>query len=171
VPRDDQVAVRAGRRFLPRIQRHRLARVEHLSVPAGESCRLESVRRGVLDGLQLRPAVRRRPGAGEVELRVRASGLNFKDVLSALAMYPGDAGPLGSECAGEVVAVGAGVTGLTQGDAVIAFAPGSFARYVTTSAELVGASRPADFEAGRCRSPSSRRAMRWPGAARPGGAS
>jgi acyl transferase domain-containing protein len=145
--RDDQVALRAGRRFLPRIHRRRSTRVERLSVPDSESICLESGQRGVLDRLELRPAARRRPGAGEVELRVHASGLNFKDVLSALGMYPGDAGPLGSECAGEVVAVGAGVTTLKEGDAVIAFAPGSFARFVTTRADYV-VPKPAalDFE-------------------------
>ena len=35
------------------------------------------------------------PAAGEVEIRVHATGLNFKDVLNTLGMYPGDAGPLG----------------------------------------------------------------------------
>ena len=42
--------------------------------------------------------LRRRPaaGAGEVRVGVRAAGLNFRDVLIALGMYPGDA-PLGSE--------------------------------------------------------------------------
>ena len=70
---------------------------------------------GTLDGLELRAIERRPPGPGEVEIEVRAVGLNFKDVLNALGLYPGDPGPLGSECAGVVTAVGPGVQGLAPG--------------------------------------------------------
>jgi polyketide synthase 12/myxalamid-type polyketide synthase MxaB len=80
---------------------------------------------------------RRAPGHGEVEIEVRAIGLNFKDVLSALSLYPGDPGPLGSECAGVVTAVGGGVEGLATGMPVVAIAAGSFATHVTTPADLV----------------------------------
>ncbi|MBQ1071451.1 zinc-binding dehydrogenase, partial [Micromonospora sp. D75] len=45
--------------------------------------------------------------------------------------------PLGGECAGRVTALGAGVTGLSVGDAVMAVAPSSMAAYTTTRAELV----------------------------------
>jgi myxalamid-type polyketide synthase MxaB len=41
-----------------------------------------------------------------VEIRVVATGLNFRDVLNALGMYPGDPGPLGNECAGVITAIG-----------------------------------------------------------------
>jgi len=51
-----------------------------------------------------------------VEIRVHATGLNFRDVLNALDMYPGDPGPLGGECAGEITAVGKNVTELKVGD-------------------------------------------------------
>jgi NADPH:quinone reductase-like Zn-dependent oxidoreductase/NAD(P)-dependent dehydrogenase (short-subunit alcohol dehydrogenase family)/acyl carrier protein len=74
---------------------------------------------------------------------VRASGLNFKDVLNALDMYPGDAGPLGSECAGTVVAVGAGVEDLAVGTEVVAIAAGCLGTHVTTGAALVVAKPPA----------------------------
>jgi hypothetical protein len=51
-----------------------------------------------LDGMQ--------PGPGEVLLSVKAVGLNFRDVLNVLGMYPGDPGPPGSDCSGVVLAVG-----------------------------------------------------------------
>ena len=86
---------------------------------------------GTLDGLELRPLERRPPGPGEVEIEVQAVGLNFKDVLNALDLYPGDPGPLGSECAGVVTAVGPGVQGLAPGAPVVAVAAGSFATHVT----------------------------------------
>ncbi|MHB1329952.1 MAG: acyltransferase domain-containing protein, partial [Gemmatimonadales bacterium] len=92
---------------------------------------------GVLENLDVAVENRRRPGAGEVEIEVRAAGLNFRDVLNALGMYPGDAGPLGSECSGLIVGVGEGVEGLSPGDRVVAFAAESIASHVTTSAQLV----------------------------------
>ncbi|WP_120313896.1 type I polyketide synthase, partial [Mycobacterium alsense] len=46
-----------------------------------------------------------------------AAGVNFRDVLVALGMYPG-AAELGAEGAGVVVELGRGVTGLSVGDAV-----------------------------------------------------
>src|SRR5439155_16199157 len=67
----------------------------------------------------------------------RAAGLNFRDVLNALGVYEGPPGPLGSECAGHVVAVGEGVEDLEVGQAVVALSGGSFRTYVTTAAELV----------------------------------
>ncbi len=36
------------------------------------------------------------PGPGEVRLRVLATGVNFRDVLNVLGMYPGDPGPVAS---------------------------------------------------------------------------
>ena len=51
-------------------------------------------------------------------MAVAAVGVNFRDVLVALGMYPGG-GELGAEGAGMVVEVGPGVTGFAVGDAVM----------------------------------------------------
>ncbi|MFX0581077.1 type I polyketide synthase, partial [Nocardia nepalensis] len=48
-----------------------------------------------------------------------AVGVNFRDVLVALGMYPGQNPSLGGEGAGVVLEVGAGVTDLAAGDAVL----------------------------------------------------
>jgi acyl transferase domain-containing protein/D-arabinose 1-dehydrogenase-like Zn-dependent alcohol dehydrogenase len=90
-----------------------------------------------LDSLELRPVPRRPPGPGEVEIRVLATALNFRDVLTVLGIQPGEAGPLGNECAGRIVAVGAGVEGLRPGDEVVAIAQGSFATLLTADARCV----------------------------------
>jgi len=42
------------------------------------------------------------------QVSVRAVGLNFRDVLNILGMYPGDPGDPGGDCAGVVAAVGPG---------------------------------------------------------------
>ena len=39
---------------------------------------------------------------------MQAVGLNFRDVLNILGMYPGDPGDPGGDCAGVVTAVGPG---------------------------------------------------------------
>ena len=52
----------------------------------------------------------------EVLLRVHAVGVNFRDVLNVLGMYPGDPGAPGADCAGVVIAVGSAVHGLRTGD-------------------------------------------------------
>lgn len=65
------------------------------------------------------------PGAGEVVVRVDAAGINFRDVLAALAVVDGSP-DAGQECAGRVVAVGPGVRRVAVGDPVVAFHPGGF---------------------------------------------
>ncbi len=86
---------------------------------------------GALDALALETSVRRPPAAGEIEIAISATGLNFLDVLKALGAYPGlEPGALialGGECVGRVVAIGTGVSDFTVGDRVVAITP-SFAR-------------------------------------------
>ncbi|MEE8525458.1 MAG: polyketide synthase dehydratase domain-containing protein, partial [Thermoanaerobaculia bacterium] len=137
--REDQVAFRGDQRHVARLARWSSAdgRGSHrLELPDGPF-RLEISDRGTLDNLAFQPASRRSPGSGEVEIRVRAAGLNFRDVLNVLGMYPGDPGPPGLECAGEVVAIGDAVEDLEVGDAVLGIAPQCFSDFATTRAPLV----------------------------------
>ncbi|PSC74792.1 Polyketide synthase [Micractinium conductrix] len=60
------------------------------------------------------------PAPGTVKLCVRAVGLNFRDVLNVLGMYPGDPGPPGADFAGVVAAAGPGVHTMAAGEAVFA---------------------------------------------------
>lgn len=63
------------------------------------------------------------PGEGEVRIRVRAAGINFADVLARLGLYPDAPKPpmvVGYEVAGNIDAVGRDVTGLGEGDRVVA---------------------------------------------------
>ncbi|CAM5289781.1 Carrier domain-containing protein OS=Streptomyces antimycoticus OX=68175 GN=SSPO_011710 PE=4 SV=1 [Streptomyces antimycoticus] len=63
--------------------------------------------KGTLENLALLPSpdVTEELGATEIRVALRAAGLNFRDVLNALGMYPGEAGPLGGEGAGVVTEV------------------------------------------------------------------
>jgi NADPH2:quinone reductase len=60
------------------------------------------------------------PGSGQVRIRQRAAGLNFIDVYHRTGLYalPSLPAIIGSEGAGDVVAVGEGVSGLAAGDRV-----------------------------------------------------
>lgn len=133
---EDRIAFRGGSRYVARLARSVEKTGHKMKVP-DQPYMLDITERGILDNLIFKPTPRRTPGPGEVEIRVRATGLNFRDVLKGLGMYPGPLGPFGDECAGDVVAVGEGVTHLQVGDAVFGMASGSFSRYVTTTADFV----------------------------------
>ncbi|MEG3898424.1 MULTISPECIES: zinc-binding dehydrogenase [unclassified Microcoleus] len=95
---------------------------------------------GLLDTLIFRPIPRQKPGVGEVEIEVIATGLNFKEVLLALGLVPVPTDfnfKFGLECVGKITALGKGVDGLALGDEVIAFGTSCFSRFITTSAQLV----------------------------------
>ena len=81
---------------------------------------------GVLTEFARSPVERAAPGPGEVEIQVQVTGLNFRDVLCTLGMYPGEFGALGAECAGVVTRTGEGVEKLEPGDKVMAVARGGF---------------------------------------------
>lgn len=77
------------------------------------------------------------PGPGEVLIRVGAAGVNFADVMQTRGTYAGGPRPpyiAGFEAAGEVVALGPGVTGIEPGAHVIGTGPGAFAEYVVLPA-------------------------------------
>ncbi|MEU4254231.1 SDR family NAD(P)-dependent oxidoreductase, partial [Amycolatopsis sp. NPDC026612] len=92
-----------------------------LSLPGTPAWRLTMVHQGSVDGVSLEPcdADQAELGPREVRVAVRAAGLNFRDVLTVLGMYPGDAGPLGAEAMGVVAEVGTEVTGVTVGERVM----------------------------------------------------
>jgi NADPH:quinone reductase-like Zn-dependent oxidoreductase len=54
------------------------------------------------------------PAPGEVLLSVKAVGINFRDVLNVLGMYPGDPGAPGSDAVGVVMAAGVKPDSLTH---------------------------------------------------------
>ncbi|HEX5866615.1 MAG TPA: alcohol dehydrogenase catalytic domain-containing protein, partial [Beijerinckiaceae bacterium] len=74
-----------------------------------------------------------RPGEGELLVRVRAAGVNRPDILQRLGHYPPPPGApdiLGLEIAGEVAAVGAGVSRFSVDQEVMGLvAGGGYAEY------------------------------------------
>jgi NADPH2:quinone reductase len=78
------------------------------------------------------------PGPGQAKIRHRAVGLNYIDVYHRTGLYPQPSLPftLGTEGAGEVIAVGEGVTEVAPGDRVAyASVVGAYAEERLISAE------------------------------------
>ncbi len=121
---EPQVALRAGEALLARLAPAEgagtLAAPEGpWTLAAGEDGTLESL------SLAVAPEMAAAPGEGQVRVGVRAAGLNFRDVLIALGVYPGG-GAIGGEGVGTVRAVGPGVEGLAVGDRVMGLLDGGF---------------------------------------------
>ncbi|MFQ5794227.1 MAG: type I polyketide synthase [Candidatus Bipolaricaulia bacterium] len=152
--RENQIALRGDVRYVARLvqaakepqasdqesESVSVSAQERLLVPQTGPFHLEPSATGILDELTLKPSTHRAPGPGEVEIEVRATGLNFRDVMKAMGIYPtgrDDILWLGDECAGEIVSVGAGVDDFQTGDEVIAVAPAAFGRFTTTPAAFV----------------------------------
>ena len=139
---EDQVALRDTGRYVPRIVRNVPEDHSEANIVAttNESFRLEVTTPGILDDLVLRLNNRSKPGPGEVEIKVRAAGLNFRDVLIAMDLLPPvikGSLDIGWECVGTIVAIGENVENVQVGDDVIAIAPSCFGTYVTTVSSLV----------------------------------
>lgn len=108
-----------------------------------EAVRLLPGAQGALAGFDWTQSARRAPGAGEIEIEIAASGLNFRDVMLASGLLDDDvlddgmAGAVfGFECAGRVLRVGEGIGHLQTGDAVMGFGRESFATHLTADARV-----------------------------------
>ncbi|MEV6776835.1 SDR family NAD(P)-dependent oxidoreductase [Streptomyces syringium] len=83
------------------------------------------------------------PAANEVVIEVRASSLNYHDVMVAAGLLPVGADgeetrpALGMDCAGIVTTVGKGVSAFTPGDRVYGLAFGSLSSHAVVDADFV----------------------------------
>jgi acyl transferase domain-containing protein/NADPH:quinone reductase-like Zn-dependent oxidoreductase/acyl carrier protein len=116
----------------------RLARSTVPDLPDG-NWRLAAERPGTLEGLAFvaSDAADRPVGEDEVRVAVHAAGLNFRDVLITLGMYPDPVPPLGSEGAGVVIEVRREVSDLAVGDRVMGLMADSFSQTAITDRRLL----------------------------------
>lgn len=138
-----EVAFREGVRHVARLEAGADPGAPVLDLPTDTPWRLAIAEYGSLERITAVPLAVAPPAAGEVQLEVAAAPLNFKDVLFTLGLLKDFTGisrgldqPLGLECAGRVVAVGAGVTTHAVGDAVMCAVPGAMASHVNVAADL-----------------------------------
>ncbi|TVP70860.1 MAG: SDR family NAD(P)-dependent oxidoreductase [Rhodobacteraceae bacterium] len=141
---ETEVQLCGGHRYVNRERLTTLAdEARHAGLTATDYA-LDFVPQGGLDSLHLRELTRNAPQGDQIEIAVKAAGLNFRDVLWCMGMLPEEAvehgfsGPtIGMECAGIVTRVGPEVTHVSPGDRVMAFASSCFATHVTTAAKSV----------------------------------
>ncbi|WP_103671006.1 type I polyketide synthase, partial [Mycobacterium marinum] len=120
---EPQLVVRAGDVYAARLARGRAA----LRTPdAGQGWQLAATGGGTFDDVVLEPCPRSDEplAVGQVRVALAALGVNFRDVLVVLGLYPGNKPTLGGEGAGVVVEVGPGVSGLEPGDRVLGLMSG-----------------------------------------------
>jgi acyl transferase domain-containing protein/NADPH:quinone reductase-like Zn-dependent oxidoreductase/short-subunit dehydrogenase/acyl carrier protein len=131
---EPQVVLRDGKPHVPRLR----PVGPHDALPETGAWRLDVHERGTLDNLVLAESTEAvaalRPG--QVRVAIRAAGVNFRDVLITLGMYPGE-GYIGSEGAGVVLETGEGVTGLRPGDRVFGLVDHAFGPVAVTDHRYV----------------------------------
>ncbi|MGY0055446.1 SDR family NAD(P)-dependent oxidoreductase [Streptomyces sp. LZ34] len=116
---EPQVAIRVGHPHVARLVRADTRDALPTPPQGSGGWRLDCVEAGTLQGLApVASSAGTAPlGPRQVRIEVRAAGVNFRDVLVALGMVPGQRG-LGSEGAGVVLEVGPEVADLAPGDRV-----------------------------------------------------
>ncbi|SPM31688.1 type I polyketide synthase [Mycobacterium terramassiliense] len=132
---EPELAVRQGKFLAPRLLQW--SRSGHLTIPRAADYVLAPTERGAIDNLRLTETEVSPPEDGYVQVRVEAAGLNFRDVLNVLGLYPGDPGPIGGDFAGVVTELGGGVTGLEVGQRVYGFMQGAFSSRFNVPAQLL----------------------------------
>jgi len=124
----------SGTGYLPTMERNSAAMkvppaFQLLPLPRGSLSSLKAVKLGDISANSL-PTDR-------VILAVKSVGLNFRDVLNVLGMYPGDPGPPGGDCAGVVVKTPDDGCGLVVGQPVFGLAAGSLGSHVVASSKTL----------------------------------
>lgn len=147
---EDEIALRGDHRYVHRLVKSRGYRpLKEKEAPY----EVAVDRSGGRYALSFLEKTRKKPGPGEVELKVHAVGLgssNFPWAAGAgdeLELRPEQSPGFGMVCSGSVVAVGKGVKDLGVGDEVMGLVPHSLTNYAVASAErLVGKPRGLSLE-------------------------
>ena len=120
---EDELVIRGGVAYAPRLRPLQSApKKTPYRIVAGAERTIESLRTETLE--------RREPAAGEIEIEVIATGLNFRDTFNATGRLDG---PLGYECSG---IVSKGNASLAEGTPVMALARNSLASHVIVDARF-----------------------------------
>ncbi|MEV0391474.1 zinc-binding dehydrogenase, partial [Nonomuraea sp. NPDC050643] len=115
---EPQTAIRHGQPHTPRLTR--TTTTHTLTPPNTPSWHLHTTQPGTIDNLTLTPnTTTTQPlQPGQIRITVHAAGLNFRDALMTLGMYPGPTA-LGGEAAGTILETAPDVHTLHPGDKVM----------------------------------------------------
>ncbi|WP_417282112.1 amino acid adenylation domain-containing protein [Antrihabitans spumae] len=120
---EPQLAIRRGGASAPRLVRGQLDTVTGAELAGSGDWRLQTLGLGTLDRANLAvvpsPESERELEAGEVRVSIRATGVNFRDIMIALGLYADPRAGIGGEGAGVVIEVAPDVTSLSPGDRVM----------------------------------------------------
>jgi acyl transferase domain-containing protein len=150
-PPEDEIAYRNGERFANQLQPANPDGLPLRTVPktqlAGASFELRTTEPGSLDGLAWVEAPAAEPAAHEIEIEVRAVGINFRDVLKALDIYPlapTEPRSFGDEVSGVITRVGTDVKEFKAGDEVVAISSHGFGNRIRV-ASVLAAKKPVNL--------------------------
>ncbi len=114
--RETEIVLRGAHRYVSRVTPHRPMQ----AVDAKDaSYMLRQTARPAPADLAFRENILPPPGPDEVQMRVRATGINYKDFALLTGMVDADMGEMGLEGAGEILAVGKNIKKFAPGDAVL----------------------------------------------------
>ncbi|MBF6434848.1 type I polyketide synthase [Nocardia cyriacigeorgica] len=159
----DEVLLRDGTRWAPVVTKPLPDRLEELdaTTPLTDpeaNFALDIPRNRLLSALAWRECPRTAPGAGQIEVRMRVIGLNYKDPLKIIGLLgerelaPTYFGTVpGMEGVGTVVRVGDGVDDVAVGDLVAVASKGMMRRYAVVDRQLAVV-LPADTDPAHCTS-------------------
>jgi NADPH:quinone reductase-like Zn-dependent oxidoreductase len=85
---------------------------------------------------------------------IKAVGLNFRDLLNVLGMYPGDPGPPGGDCAGIILDAGR-ASGHDVGDWVFGIAPGCLGTAISANGQTLAPMPPTLSPEAACSVPTT----------------
>ncbi|MDR3569718.1 MAG: type I polyketide synthase [Syntrophobacteraceae bacterium] len=140
------VITASGERFVPRlhIQPPPEDSADRAQDPGDSALRLGFDHPGQLKNLRWKRSPWRAPESGEVEIDVRATGLNFRDFMFSIGLLPdeavanGFAGPtLGLEFSGVIAKVGRGAGEFLPGERVMGFSPSCFSNRLLVDSNCI----------------------------------
>jgi len=131
---EDEIVLRADRRYICRVAEHKNIRPAD---GADAAYTLALAKQAVPARLVYQETELAPPGPGEVQLRTKALGLNFKDFAGLSGLVDNPDGILGLEGAGVVTAVGEGVDRLALGDAVFGPIDNGLSSPINTAAAVL----------------------------------
>lgn len=141
---EEEVVLTPQGRFVPRMA-EAVADHAQSGMGSGGGAVLGFESPGSLRNLKWMPLEDRALAEDEVEIEPVATGLNFRDVMYAMGLLSDEAveagfagATIGMELSGRITRVGRDVTDFAPGDAVLGFAPASFATRVRTRGAAIG---------------------------------
>lgn len=127
-----------GQRFAPRLRRETLSLLEESAKTKLISLGFELP--GQLRNLQWQSRPTKTLNEDEVEIEVKATGLNFRDIMYALGLLSDEAiengfagATMGLEFSGQITKTGENVNGFNVGDNVVGFGSACFSNKITAT--------------------------------------